>query len=423
MKRLFLLIILVLIASYYAAAKIAEDAGYLLLSYKNITIETSLWVGLLLLLCLVVVAYVTIWLLMRLLRSRAMLRRWLHNFRHKRSVSKTSSGLIDMVEGDWKSAQKKLSKAAPQSDTPVINYLSAARAAAANNDSAGSELLLKKAHETTPEAGLAIGITKAEIQIQQQHFEQARTTLLVLRQNHPKHKHVAQLLQQVYVALEDWEALQELTPMLRKLRVASEAELDDLEKQAALKAIERAAELQPEQQQSECADHLQRVWLRIPAKIRQLEAVTRLYEQNMQRMGDVARAEVALREALNSRWSDELAVDYGLLPAENVQMLMKNAERWLKKHADSAELKLTMGRLCLRNQLWGKAREFFMASLALRETPQAHAELGRLLKHLGEQEAYQTHVQQGFEVISGELPVLPLPNPSSTNISQMAVKN
>jgi len=420
MKRLFVLILLALVASYYVAAKIAEDAGYVLLSYKNITIETSLWIGLVVLAALVVLIYVSVWLLIRVLGSRSMVRRWSHNYRHKRSVSKTTSGLIDLVEGNWKNAQKKLSQAAPQSDTPLINYLSAARAAAANNDPNGSELFLKKAHDSTPGAELAIGITKTEIDIQNEHYEQALASLLVLRQSHPKHKHVAQLLQQVYVAMEDWEALQELTPLLRKLRVASEARLDDLEKQSVLKTLQRAGQQKPDQDQQDCANQLHRTWLRVPAKIKVLEEVALQYVRNMMTLGDVTRAEVALRETLDSEWSDTLAVDYGLLTADSAQTQMKAAERWLKKHKGSAELQLTLGRLSLRNQLWGKAREFFMASLTLRETPEAHVELGRLLKHMGEQEAYQKHMQQGFEVIAANLPVMPMPNEQRASITQIA---
>ena len=214
MKRLFVLILLVLIASYWVADKIAEDAGYVLLSYQNTTIETSMWIGLVLLLALVAVIYVGVWFLIRVLGSRATVRRWTRDFRHKRSISKTTSGLIDLVEGNWENAQEKLSQAAPQSETPLINYLSAARAAASNGDPNGSELFLKKAHESTPGAELAIGITKAEIEIQQAQYEQALASLLVLRQTHPRHKHVAELLQQVYLGLEDWEGLQELTPCL-----------------------------------------------------------------------------------------------------------------------------------------------------------------------------------------------------------------
>ena len=423
MKRLFVLILLVLVASYWVADKIAEDAGYLLLSYKNTTIETSMWIGLVLLVALVVSIYVGIWLLIRLLGSRDMVRRWTRNFRYKRSVSKTTRGLMDLVEGNWKEAQKKLSQAAPQSDTPLINYLSAARAAASNGDPNSSELFLKKAHESTPGAELAIGITKAEIELQQGFYEPALATLLVLRQTHPRHKHVAELLQRVYVALEDWEGLQELTPLLRKLKVAPEARLDDLEHKTVLKVLERAAKQQPGQDVHDCVNKLHKAWGRVPAKVRTLEDIARLYVSNMVALREPEKAEAALREALDGSWNDTLAADYGLLEGGDVQVQMRTAERWLKKHKDSAELMLTLGRLSLRNHLWGKAREYFLGSLAQQDTPQAHAELGRLLKYMGEKEAYQSHVQQGFDVVTADLPAMPMPDEQHTSIAQMAAKS
>ncbi|MEH6357964.1 MAG: heme biosynthesis HemY N-terminal domain-containing protein [Pseudomonadales bacterium] len=423
MKRLFVLILLVLIAGYWVADKIAEDAGYILLSYQNTTIETSMWIGLVLLLALVATIYMSVWLLIRVLGSRAMVQRWTYNFRHKRSVSKTTSGLIDLVEGNWKNAQKKLSQAAPRSETPLINYLSAARAAAANGDPNGSELFLKKAHESTPGAELAVGITKAEIEIQQEQYEQALASLLVLRHSHPRHKHLVELLQQVYVGLDDWEGLQELTPMLRKLKVAPDARLDDLEHKTVLKVLDRASTPQAGQDAGDSAIKLDKAWQRVSGNIRQLEDVTRLYVSSMTRFAEHKKAEAALRDTLDCAWSDALAVEYGVLESSDEQQQLRTAERWLKKHKDSAELQLTLGRLSLRNQLWGKAREYFLGSLALRETSQAHAELGRLLKYMGESEAYLTHVQQGFDVVFANLPVMPMPDEQRTSIAQMAVKS
>jgi len=423
MKRLFVLILLVLIASYWVADKISEDAGYLLLSYQSITIETSMWVGLVILLALVTVIYVGIWLLIRVLGSRAIVRRWTSNFKHKRSVSKTTSGLIDLVEGNWKDAQKKLSQAAPQSDTPLINYLSAARAAASNNDPNGSELFLKKAYESTPGAELTIGITKAEIEIQRAQYEQARASLLALRQTHPRHKHVVELLQQVYVALEDWEALQELTSVLRKLKVSPDARLDDLEHKTVLKVLERAASQQPDQDVADCANKLYKVWDRVPGKMRQLDDITRLYASHMTAFGEPQKAEAALRDSLDCAWNDTLVVDYGLLEGCDEQQQIRMAERWYKKHKDSAELLLTLGRLSLRNHLWGKAREYFLGSLALCETPHAHAELARLLRFMGEKEAYLSHVQKGFDAVSADLPAMPMPEAQRTSITQMAAKS
>jgi HemY protein len=134
-------------------------------------------------------------------------------------------------------------------------------------------------------------------------------------------------------------------------------------------------------------------------------------------LADPVRAEAALSETLNTHWNDALAADYGLLQTENTKAQLQTAKAWLKKHPDSAELQLTLGRLSLRNRLWGKAHVHFLDSLKLRETPEAHAELGRLLKHMGEQEAYQSHVQKGFEVVAAGLPKLPMPEKSHSDIA------
>ncbi|MEZ5523534.1 MAG: heme biosynthesis HemY N-terminal domain-containing protein [Pseudomonadales bacterium] len=423
MKRLFILILLVLVAGYWVADLIAEDAGYVLLSYKNTTLETSVWVGLVLLLAAVVVVYFGIWLFIRLLGSRDTVRRWTYNFKHKRSVSKTTQGLMDLVEGNWKEAQKKLSQAAPQSETPLVNYLSAARAAAAGGDPNGSELFLKKAHESTPGAGLAIGITKAEIQVQQNQFEQARATLLVLRQDYPRNKHVAQLLKQVYMELEDWEALQELMPLLHKLRIVTDSKLDEIEYSTVLKVLERAAREQDDRSERDRAHDLQKAWQRVPARVKREEDVAAAYAELMLGLNQPEPAEQALREALEQVWSEKLAEEYGLLAVKDYQGQLKTAESWQRKHNDSAALKLTLGRLCLRNRIWGRAREYFMESLALKETAQAHAELARLLKHLGEHKACQEHMQKGFDLVAVGLPHLPLPDEQHTQLAQMAAQS
>ena len=179
----------------------------------------------------------------------------------------------------------------------------------------------------------------------------------------------------------------------------------------------------PGQDARDCASKLHKAWGRVPGKMRQRDDITRLYVSHMTTLGESKKAEVALRDTLDRAWNDALAVEYGLLESSDAQQQMRTAERWLKTHKDSAELLLTLGRLSLRNHLWGKAREYFMGSLAQCATPQAHAELGRLLKYLGEKEAYQSHVQQGFDLICTDLPTMPMPDEQRTSIAQMAAKS
>jgi HemY protein len=416
-KRLFLLALLTLIAGYWVADKMAEDAGYVLLSYQNTTIETSLWIALALLLVLVATVFVGVWLLIQLLGSRHSLRRWGDKLRYKRSVSKTTRGLMDLIEGNWKDAQKKLSQAASQSDTPLMNYLSAARAAAANGDTKGCESLLKKAYQSTPSAELAIGITKAEIGLQQANYQQTRALLLALRQAYPRHKQVANLLQQTYVGLEDWQGLQELMPVLRKLKVLASASLNDLEHKAALNRLKALATQLAGQGLPSCVGQFDKAWDHVPSNIRQAQDITRFYVAQMMSFGAPQKAEVALRNALDAVWNDVMVVEYGLLEGCADQQL-HTAQGWLKKHDNSAALLLTLGRLSLRNQLWGKARGYFSDSLAQHQTPEAHAELGRLLKHMGEHEASLKHVQKSFDVVSASLPVMPMPDEQRTSMTQ-----
>ena len=78
-------------------------------------------------------------------------------------------------------------------------------------------------------------------------------------------------------------------------------------------------------------------------------------------------------------------------------------------------LLLTLGRLSLRNQLWGKGREYFehalRSSKSVTLTAEISAELGRLLEYLGEHERSLVCYQQAMLLMENKLPDLPLPPP------------
>ena len=88
------------------------------------------------------------------------------------------------------------------------------------------------------------------------------------------------------------------------------------------------------------------------------------------------------------------------------------AEEWLARHPKDASLLLTLGRLSLRNKLWGKAREYFQSSLASKPTAAAHAELSRLLENLGDTQSAKHHLTQYRKRTADPLPDLPQPSPT-----------
>ena len=78
---------------------------------------------------------------------------------------------------------------------------------------------------------------------------------------------------------------------------------------------------------------------------------------------------------------------------------IQQAEAWLEQHPSDPNLLLALGRLCRRQQLWGKARSYLEASLSVWASAIAHIELARLLTALEESEAAQRH----FEAAASEI--------------------
>ncbi len=117
-----------------------------------------------------------------------------------------------LSEGRWEEARRLLLAGADEAETPLINYLNAARAAHEMGDIPARDAYLKQAAETTPGAKFAVTLTQAEFNIRDGHNEQALAALLVLRKRAPRHSAVLAMLAQCYESLGDWQALRELFP-------------------------------------------------------------------------------------------------------------------------------------------------------------------------------------------------------------------
>ena len=95
-------------------------------------------------------------------------------------------------------------------------------------------------------------------------------------------------------------------------------------------------------------------------------------------------AEQLLRDALKKQWDVDLVYIYGLIEASDKDRQLATAETWLKGHENNPVLLLSLGRLCKRNKLWGKARSYLNASLGIKPHSDTYKELGQLLEQLNE---------------------------------------
>ena len=77
MRKLFALLLIALLLGVGVVAVIETDPGYILVAYGNYTVETSLWVGIVLLAVFTLLIYLTLRLVRRLLGGQQSLASWI----------------------------------------------------------------------------------------------------------------------------------------------------------------------------------------------------------------------------------------------------------------------------------------------------------------------------------------------------------
>lgn len=406
MIRLVIILVVALLLGLGLSLGLQYDLGYIRISLGNYLVETNFWVGVVLLVVLTLALMLLIAAIRRVTRGTGAVTHWIARSQKRRARRRTTEGLLALAEGNWPHARKKLEASADQADTPLINYLAAAQAASESGDHDAVDDLLRKAFESTPGSDLAVGITQAQLQLNANRLEQALATLVRLRKQAPHHPFVLKLLKNTYLRLEDWRELSKLLPELRKRQLGDPAELDRLERTVWHNLLHRAAE-ECRRQGNRDLSPLTRLWDELPSSMRRDEHTIRVYAELLAKAGQEAQAETLLRKVLRNHWSDELIHLYGRICGSKPDEQLLAAERWLQDRPNNPELLLALGRLSLRNELWGKAREYFETSLHLRRSQETLAELSRLNAHMGDEDA-SMRLMQGLVRETG-LPELPMP--------------
>lgn len=411
MIGLLLIVLFALLIGTGLSLGLQYDLGYIRISLGNYLVETNFWVGLALLIVVVALIVLSINLFRRMRHGSGLIAGWVSRGKERRARRRTTHGLLALAEGNWPRARKMLTSAADNADTPLINYLAAAQAAFECGDHQAEDELLRKAFESTPGSDMAVGITQAQLQLAGNRLEQALATLVRLRKQSPHHPFVLKLLKNTYLRLEDWRELSKLLPELRKRSVLPESELGELQRQVWHNLLERAAEdCRREQSEDPNAslEPITRLWDELPSFLRKDEKTIGDYARLLADLGDEVQTETLLRKVLHNHWSDELVNLYGRIEGRKPDEQLLTAEQWLKDRPNNAELLLALGRLSLRNELWGKAREYFETSLGLRRSREVLAELSRLSAHMGDEEVSIKLMMQGLAKDNG-LPKLPMP--------------
>jgi HemY protein len=350
-----------------------------------------------------VLAYLAVRFFVRLWRAPRQLGEMAAHHRMRKAGERIVRGYIEMGEGNFSRGEKLLTKGVRNSETPLLNYLAAARAAQAQGDHERRDNWLKMAYDQEPRAAVAVLLTQAELQLDNEEYEIARATLNKVLELTPRNPEGLRLKAELCINEKDWSALEELLPKLLKLGHMPDELLDEWYVIAWCALLDESAS---------DPSRIRTLWKALPRRLRGQPRILRARIQALIADGQTEEAESIIRKALNKEWSEELILLYGQLEFANPATLLNRAEAWLQQRPEDPALLLTAGRLCVRTELWGKARSYYESSNGMRPSPQTWHELGQLMLRLGEEDAASDAFQKGLTLSYGGADVPRITNTS-----------
>lgn len=384
MKGLFWFLALFALAVAVALGARLND-GYVLLVFPPWRAEITLNLFILALAALFLVLY-------GLLRSLSLtfgLPRRVRQYRAGRQRDRAGLVFQDAVrllfEGRFGQALKKATEAHAAGTAPGLSALIAARAAQRMRESEKQQGWMDRAKIDDPRTEAATLMLEAELMNEARRFEDALLALEKLQAKQGRHIAALRLELRARQGLGDWDGVLKLARQLVKRdalpvevvrEIRTQAHLGNIAKrsvdQGKLTAYLRAL---PEEERG------RRVVL---AAARAL--VAQGAEVEAQKL-----IEAVLDAAQNDDWQPELVAIYGCLTGSEQTARIAKCEAWLRQHPDDARLLKALGRMCLRQRLWGKAQSYLEASLAVAPSQQCHLELARLFDQLERVEEANKH--------------------------------
>jgi len=349
--------------------------GYVILALPPYRVELSLNFAILLGLAGFALGYVLLRLVAHTLRLPLHVRAFRARRRGEKGRAAMLAALQAWFEGRYARAEKSAGEAYELGEAPALCALIAARAAGEMRELERRDQWLARAESHDADARQARLAVQASLLLDDRRYGDALEVLRELSASGGKRIATQRMLMKAHQRLGHWDEVRRLATALGKRGVLAEVAATQLRITAQIEAL---------RQQARDATGLAACWHGTEDK---LDArVARTGAQLFIALGDCRRAHEIVEAALESEWSGELILLYGECLGADILAQIERAEKWLKSRPRERALLLTLGRLCLAQELWGKAQSYLEASLSEEPSRSAHVALAQLFDRIGKPE-------------------------------------
>ncbi len=366
-----------------------HSTGYVVIFAGQSRIELSVN----LLVFLVIAGYFAFYFLARLVATLAAIPTRVRAYRDERVRSRLRHSLNDALlaffQGRYASAERSAAAALTGEETKGVAAIIAARSAHELGRFNEREQFLDQAKGAAPEVDQARLTTLADLLVSQGRHEEALAVLKDLSARDSRNLRLLRLKLEAEQAVRNWDEVLATVAALVKLGGIGPAEAT---------AARRAAHLGNLNRKAQDALALSAYWKQLPGEMRTDATVAATAARYHLALGGNAEAQAIVEQALEREWNPSLVALYGDAAGTDALPQIERAESWLRAHARDPALLLALGKLCMRQELWGKAQSYLEASLALEATHDGHMTLAALMERIGKPQEAVAHFRRSAQL-------------------------
>ncbi|WP_332854198.1 heme biosynthesis protein HemY [Duganella sp. S19_KUP01_CR8] len=390
--RLFLWIVALMAAAIGIAVTARFNPGNVVLFYPPHRIDLSLNFFVV----LEVALFAFLYFVIRAFRATVSMPGKVAAYRQRKRERDGNKGLREalkaLFEGRFGHAEKAAMRASELPENAGVAALIGARAAHRMRQGPRRDNWLAKLTDDNAMKTARL-MTMTELLVDDHQPEQALAAVRELNASGTRHIHALQWSLKAQQQAKNWPEVLRLVRSLDKHRALHPALSSRLRELAYDDMLSDS---------SHDAESLQRVWSTVPGadRIKPYVACRAATALNARGLHDEAR--LVAEESLAADWDDRVVRAYreAAAPAGSAALLMQieHCENWIHTRPTDAELALTLGSLCLKQKLWGKAQRYLEQALSDAADPrmvrESHLKLAQMHEALAQPEDAANHYRQ-----------------------------
>jgi HemY protein len=381
---LFALAVVVTVAARY-------NGGYVLLVLAGYRIELSVNLAVALLLLAFLLFYAILRSVVLALQMPQRAREYRRGQERQRARKVLEDGMRAFLEGRFGRAERATAHAAAAGEWRSVSLAVAARCAHALRNFAGRDAYLEQMDGGGQQDSYLREITRAELLLEERRYHDA---LRALGRLSDRHTGALKLELRAHQLAKNWDQVLALLPQLERRKVMEAGVLEQLRRYALTENLKRKAL---------DAKSLREYWDRLPASDRKDNRIAAAAAQCFIALGGCAEAHHVVEESLAENWDSTLLPLYVECLPRDARKHLERAEEWLRQHPGDPVLLLALGLLCMQQALWGKARSYLEASLAVEPGHTAYVKLGELLERMGKADEASQVYRRGLDLALSQL--------------------